>query len=72
MDNTTTATPELLAERKTLAEDLAYSDNTAFPGSAAWRERNAAGKALRAFDDAHPEVHRAIINSLKTNDRKWV
>ena len=63
MDATTTTETEmatLIADRKILAENLYYSDSSAFPGSAAWRESNAAGKALTAFDEAHPEVIKTI------------
>lgn len=51
---------DLITARNELAENLFYSDSDAFPGSAAWREQNAAGEALEDFDAEHPEIIVAI------------
>lgn len=46
----------LKAERRSLVAEVRNTYTSAFPGSAAWRPYGRAKKALRVFDEAHPEV----------------
>lgn len=45
---------DLISDRRELS--LQADDDGAFPGSKEWNRANIALKALRAFDEAHPEV----------------
>jgi hypothetical protein len=59
--NETPEQKQLRKQRRQLADNdyNTYSPDD-FPGSKRWNEHNAAEKALRAFDAAHPEVKAAL------------